>query len=173
MSWIFLSFATVVLLYGFVVFFGAPYVPSKKKDLNKALDTLYPVSKGDVLIDIGSGDGIVLRAAARRGAKAIGYELNPILVYISRFLSRRYKNISVKTANFWFKPLPTDTTVVYVFAVSRDITKLAKKVQNEATKLGRPLKLISYGCDIPGMTPEKTCGAHSLYTFAPLHQAEA
>ena len=81
---IFAAIAAVVLLFGFVAFTGAPYVPSRRRDLQKAFDELYRLKKTDVLVDIGSGDGIVLREASRRGARAIGYELQPLLVLISR-----------------------------------------------------------------------------------------
>lgn len=173
MTWLFWAFSIVVLAFGFVVFWGAPYVPSKKKDLARALDELYPVGAGDVLVDIGSGDGLVLRAAARRGAKAIGYELNPLLVMISRLLSRNMPGIATYVANFWHIRLPHDTTVIYVFAVSRDIGRLTQKITEEATRLGRPLPLISYGCEVPGHTPLKTLGAHSLYEFTPLQASKA
>lgn len=166
-------FAIIILAFGFVVFWGAPYVPSKKKALVRALRELYPLGDRDVLVDIGSGDGIVLRAAAARGAKAIGYELNPLLAAISRWISRDQPLVSVHVANFWYVHLPPDTTVVYVFAVSRDIAKIAQKIDKEATRLGRSLKLISYGCEIPGRMPLATIGAHNLYGFPPLQTKKA
>lgn len=159
----------VVMLFGFVVFFGAPYVPSKRRELERVFRDMYELHPSDLLVDIGSGDGIVLRAAARRGARAVGYELNPGLVLIARLLSRRYKGVKVLMRNMWGVHFPPETTVVYVFAVSRDIEKVARKVQQEATRLGKPLAVISYGCYIPHMTALTSLGAHHLYTFTPLH----
>lgn len=171
--WPFWVMAIPALAFGFVVFWGAPYVPSKKKDLSEALDQLYPLGKKDVLIDVGSGDGVVLRAAATRGAKAIGYELNPLLVLISRWLCRKQQGISVEVANFWHVSLPAETTIIYAFVVSRDSGKLVRKINEEATRLGRPLLLISYGCELPEKAPVKMLGAHALYEFAPLHTSKA
>lgn len=168
--WIFSGF---VLAFGFVVFWGAPYVPSKKKDLAQALDKLYPVGSKDVLIDIGSGDGVVLRAAARRGAKAIGYELNPILVAIAKWLSRGQSGVSSHVANFWHVQLPPETTVIYIFAVSRDIAKLSKKIDAEAKRLNKNLKVITYGSQMTDQKLIATVGAHSLYEFTPLHTGKA
>jgi len=34
------------------------------------------ISKGSVVVDLGSGDGILLVAGAKKGALAIGYELS-------------------------------------------------------------------------------------------------
>lgn len=166
---IFWLIALFVLLFGFVVFFGAPYVPSKRRELEKVFDELYELGGDDTIVDIGSGDGVVLRAAARKGAAAVGYELNPALVLISRWLARRYPKIKVVVANMWRVKFPPETTVVYVFPVSRDIEKIARKIQAEANRLGRPLSVICYGCAIPHMIPLRTLGAHDLYTFAPLH----
>ena len=164
MTWFWLLFA-VVVLFGFVVFRGAPYVPSRKRELTRAFTELYPLNKDDVLVDIGSGDGIVLRVAAEYRARAIGYELNPALVLISRILSRRQPLVETRLADFWFVQLPADTTVVYVFGESRDITKMANKVANEAKRLKKPLAFISYGFVVPNMTPAKKVGAYYLYRF--------
>ncbi len=170
--WVWLL-ALVVVMFGFVVFRGAPYVPSRKRQLEVAFKELYHLDDSDVLVDIGSGDGIVLRTAAEYGAKAIGYELNPILVLITRILSRHQSNVVVYLADFWFVQLPAETTVVYVFGESRDIRKMAKKVQDESIRLEKMLSLISYGFQIPGQTPVKVVGAYFLYEFSPLQGSKA
>jgi SAM-dependent methyltransferase len=172
MIWLWLFFA-VILLFGLVVFRGAPYVPSHRADIAQAFDELYPLSESDVVVDVGSGDGIVLRMASARGAQAVGYELNPALVMISRFLSRHDSRVTVALRDFWLTPLPADTTVVYGFAVSRDMAKMTAKMQREATQLGRPLWYIGYGSELAGYTAQKTCGASRLYEFKPLQQGRA
>ena len=154
-----------VLLIGLGVFFGAPYVPSRRQDLQRMFDTLYPLSADDVLFDAGSGDGIILREASRRGAKAVGYEINPLFWAISKYLSKNYKGVRIKLANFWVEPLPNDTTVVYVFAVSRDGKRVVKKMTAERERLGRPLTVICYGSPLPGVAPAKTYEAYHLYVF--------
>jgi len=45
---------------------------------------LADLKPNDLVIDLGSGDGLFVIEAARRGAKAVGYEINPILVWWSR-----------------------------------------------------------------------------------------
>lgn len=160
--------AAIILIFGFVVFRGAPYVPSKKRDVRRAFEELYRLGPDDMLVDIGSGDGIVLREAARRGSRAVGYELNPILVGISWLACRQYPTVRVVLADFWHVQLPNDTTVVYTFGESRDIKKMAKKVIEEAVRLDRPLMFISYGFVVPGHVPLRNVGAHYLYRFDPL-----
>lgn len=170
---IFWVFAAIVLAFGFVVFWGAPYVPSKRKELKAAFDELYPLKKSDVVVDIGSGDGVVLREAALHGAGAIGYELNPLLVAITRLASRREPKVQAHVANFWNIHLPEETTVIYIFAVSRDIGKLGEKIAEEATALNKKLTVITYGSQIPGRKALRVLGAHSLYEFAPLQATKA
>lgn len=165
--------AGIILLFGFVVFFGAPYVPSKKGDVRRAFTELYPLSSDDVLVDIGSGDGLVLRLAAAQGAQAVGYELNPVLVLVSKLLSRQYAKVSVHLANFYRVELPKNTTVVYTFGDSRDIAKMAQKVTATARRLNRPLSFISYAVAVPGLTPQAQVGAHFLYRIEPLQSERA
>lgn len=171
--WLFWILSILILAFGFVVFFGAPYVPSKRKELKQAFENLYTPGKKDTVVDIGSGDGVVLRMAAAYGARAVGYELNPLLVLISNLLSRDDKRVSAQVANFWVVKLPEETTFVYVFAVSRDIKRIAGKIQRETDRIGKPLKLMTYGSEIPGKVPIATLGAHNLYDFAPLQETKA
>lgn len=54
-----------------------PYIPTPEPIVNKMLD-LAKVGKGDVLYDLGCGDGrIVITAARERGARGTGIDLNP------------------------------------------------------------------------------------------------
>jgi SAM-dependent methyltransferase len=54
-----------------------PYVPTPQPVVNKMLD-LAKVGKGDVVYDLGCGDGrVVITAAKERGARGVGIDLNP------------------------------------------------------------------------------------------------
>ncbi|HEU0266130.1 MAG TPA: hypothetical protein VFQ70_00710, partial [Candidatus Saccharimonadaceae bacterium] len=101
-------------------------------------------------------------------ARAVGYELNPLLVAISWMLARGDKRVEAHIADFWHVTFPAETTVVYTFGDSRDIQKMATLVQHEATRLKKTLYFISYGFSVPGETPVKTSGAHFLYKFGAL-----
>lgn len=56
-----------------------PYVPTPTEVVDKMLD-LASVKEGDVVIDLGSGDGRIAIAAAKRGARAYGVDINPVRV---------------------------------------------------------------------------------------------
>ena len=60
-----------------------PYVPSPDYVVDKMIE-LAGVKKGDVVYDLGSGDGRIVIAAAKKGATAVGFEIDPDLVAESR-----------------------------------------------------------------------------------------
>ena len=59
------------------------WVPTPQALVDKMLD-MAGVTPQDVVMDLGSGDGITVITAAKRGAKAIGIEYNPDMVELSK-----------------------------------------------------------------------------------------
>jgi hypothetical protein len=54
-----------------------PYVPTPQEVVEKMLE-MAQVKKGDVVYDLGSGDGrIVVTAAKKYGVRAVGFEIDP------------------------------------------------------------------------------------------------
>lgn len=153
----------LVLIFLFTVLFGAPYVPSRNAELDKAFKNLYPLSKKDFLIDLGSGDGKVLRAAHKFGAKSLGLELNPILVAISRWRLRRLKDAKVLCRDFFLYDFPAETTVVYVFGDGRDMARIVRHIEKQAECIGHPIFLISHAFKAEGYKAEKCYRAYYLY----------
>ena len=140
----------IALTFGVGVWRGAPYVPilsSPSQDLLK-LANLKP---GQTLIDLGSGDGRLLKLAAKQGIRGIGYEINPIMYLISRINCWRYRSlITIHLADLWFVRLP-EADVIAVFLMGRFMSKLDAKLTQELT---RPTRLISHVFTIPGRVPE-------------------
>jgi SAM-dependent methyltransferase len=62
--------------------------PTPEKLVEAMLD-MAQVSPGDYVIDLGSGDGRIVIAAAKRGARALGLEYNPDLVETSKQSARK------------------------------------------------------------------------------------
>jgi hypothetical protein len=63
------------------------WVPTPFATVEKMLD-MAKVTPSDVLMDLGSGDGKTVIAAARRGVRAIGVEFNPDMVTLSQRRAR-------------------------------------------------------------------------------------
>src|SRR5918995_2784853 len=59
------------------------WVPTPQELVEKMLD-MAKVTPKDYVIDLGSGDGRTVIAAAKRGAKALGIEYNPDMVELSK-----------------------------------------------------------------------------------------
>jgi len=172
MLWLYVIGSFIVLI-GISAFFGAPYVPSRRRDVKHMFNELIPLSPDDVVLDLGSGDGVVLREVSRRGARAVGYEIHPLFVWVSKALSLNDELVTVRWANAWTAAFPSDVTVVYIFSVGRDADKLARKMQREADVLDRSIQLVCYGNPLPGVTPTRTYEAYTLYIFHPLHRNKA
>src|SRR6478672_10765863 len=95
-----LTFA-IVMCFAFVVFFGAPFLPTLRPQIDTALNLL-DLKPGQTILELGCGDGRVLIAAATRGIYAVGYELNPLLAAIAWLRTRRYgKQVRVICGNYW------------------------------------------------------------------------
>lgn len=64
-----------------------PYVPTPVRVVNRMLD-MAELGPGDYLIDLGSGDGRIPIAAARRGARALGVDIDPARIEEAVFAAR-------------------------------------------------------------------------------------
>jgi len=161
MNWLYIVGLIVFLLFSFVTLFGAPFLPTLNAQTTEALDLL-DLKPGQTLTELGSGDGRILRAAARRGIYAIGYELNPVLVIWSRLASWRYRRlITVHWGNYWRHSLPL-TDGIYVFLLQSYMKKLDTKIIQEAKK---PIKLVSYAFQIPNKKHSKLLNGLYLYSY--------
>jgi len=64
------------------------WVPTELTLVNTMLD-MARVTPQDYVIDLGSGDGRIVIAAAKRGARALGIEYNPDMVELSKNYAKR------------------------------------------------------------------------------------
>ncbi|KAM6948307.1 ATP synthase subunit C lysine N-methyltransferase [Aplochiton taeniatus] len=60
-----------------------PFVPATTAQVENVFKVLQ--QRSGTLVDIGSGDGRIVIAAAKHGFRAAGFELNPWLVWYSRY----------------------------------------------------------------------------------------
>lgn len=161
--WTFIISLCVAAVFLFVVFYGAPFLPTRRSRINEAI-ALLDLKPGQLLLELGSGDGRVLRAAAQKGIRSIGYELNPLLVVYSRLLGLRYRGlVKTKLANYWNLALP-ECDAIYVFLLNPYMARLDQKVSREITK---PVKLLSFAFEIPGKKPVRHVDGLFLYKYLP------
>jgi SAM-dependent methyltransferase len=151
----------VFAAFSFVIVFGAPYLPTLKDQVVNAMD-LIDLKPGQTLLELGSGDGRVLAAAAEKGCYAIGYELNPLLVIYSWLRTRKYgKKVRVIWGNYWHRELPK-CDAIFVFLLQQYMGKLDKKIIQECSN---PVKLVSFAFEIPHKKPTQKHRGMFLYTY--------
>ena len=158
-----LVFGVILLIFGLTVFRGAPYVPTHRQQVEQALDLL-DLKKGDTVVDLGSGDGVFLKAAAKRGLTAYGYEINPILCVIAWLRCWKYrKRVHILWRDFWFSAFPSGTKGVFVFTAGPFISKLEAKCLSESNQ--QHFKMVSYGFQLQGKDSQKSRNGLHLYRF--------
>ena len=152
----------MVLVYGAVLLFGAPYFPTLKNQLDKPLK-LMDLKPGQVVYDLGCGDGRLLKLAARQGLVAIGYELNPFVALYAWVTTLRYgSRVKVKWGNFWHADI-SNADGVFVFLITHHMQHLDQFLL--AQKFKKPVRVVSHAFKIPGHQPVKKSGAMFLYIY--------
>ena len=155
----------LVLAYAAVLPFGAPFLPTLKRQSTEALDLL-DLKAGQTFVDLGCGDGRLLALAAERGLKAVGYELNPFLATYAWFRTRRHGfRVKVKWRSFWSADL-SDADGVFVFLIGHYMKRLDKLLVRHSQN--RQIKVVSHAFKIPGKKPLRKEGALYLYLYEPL-----
>ncbi len=140
---------------------GAPFSRSKKERIDTMLK-LAEIKPGKVIVDLGSGDGVLIREAAKRGAKAIGVEINPFLVLYSKlkiFQQGLNKNCKVIWGDLFHYPLDK-ANVVFIYLFPKTVEKLKEKFIKE---LKPGAFIISNGFPIPEWKIEKKENKVFLY----------
>ena len=132
--------------------YGLPPVPTRMARIQKALK-LASLQPDETLYDLGAGDGRVLLIAARDfGANAVGLEIGPIqcaLIWLRATASGLGKQIQVRGENF-YKANLQDADVVFVYATSKEINKLAPHME---MRMKRGSRLVSISADFPEWEP--------------------
>ncbi len=151
-----------MLIFSVVILVGAPYLPTLKQRIDDAFD-LMSLKKGQTMLELGSGDGRMLIAAAKKGLYSIGYEINPFLVIYSKIVCWKYrKYITVIWGDYWEKEWPK-TDAVYVFLLQKYMKKLHNKLI-QYTKT-HTTKLVSFAFTIEGKKPKKQLKGMRLYVY--------
>jgi len=151
----------LILLFGLVVIVGAPYVPTLQKQIDTALDML-DLQPGQTLLELGAGDGRVMRAAAERGLFVVGVELNPVLVLVARIRCWRYrKRVTIIWDDLWKAKWP-QADGIFTFMLQRQMGRLDKKIMIWHT---RPVKLASFAFFIPDKPPVSKYNGIFLYEY--------
>jgi SAM-dependent methyltransferase len=129
------------------------WVPTPESLVEKMLD-MAAVTPQDVVMDLGSGDGRNIIAAARRGARAVGFEFNPDMVALSNQKARDagVADRATFVEGDMFVADISNATVMALFLLPDNLGKLRDKFMN--LKPGTRMVLNTFA--IPEWEPDVT-----------------
>lgn len=132
-----------------------PFVPTPL-DVVRRMLTLAKVGPNDYVVDLGSGDGRIVREAAEAfGARGFGVEHDPELVARSRELARR-QGIADKVTFMMqdlFQTDLSDATVVTMYLLPEINLKLRPRL---LAQLRPGARIVSHDFDMGDWTPDAT-----------------
>src|SRR3989344_3435791 len=106
-------------------FIGAPWAPTRMASVRKAFDDI-EIGEKDLVVDLGAGNGAIIKEAAKRGGKAVGYELSPIMWIVGVLNTLRQKGARMVYGNFFKKSLPKNTTIVFFFLMPKHMDTIGR-----------------------------------------------
>jgi len=143
-----------------------PYVATSEGVVTRMLE-IAEVKPGDVVYDLGSGDGrIVITAAQRYGARGVGIEIDPYRVYQARENAERagvldrvtFREQDLFEADF------SDATVVTLYLLPEIIEKLRPLLFEQ---LDPGTRVVSHNFGIGDWAPDSTeqVGPSTVYRY--------
>jgi hypothetical protein len=130
------------------------WVPTPPALVDRMLD-MADVKAGDYVIDLGSGDGRCVIAAAKRGARALGVEYDLPLLDLSRrnALKEGVADRATFVRSDFFDVDFSEATVLALFLLPDVLEKLEPKF----AKLAPGTRIVTNRYGIPGWTPAHVC----------------
>jgi len=167
MDWYWLSLVPIpILSWLWLELFRdeAPLIPLPKDTIRKMLK-LAKVGKGDVVYDLGSGDGRVLIIAAKEfHAKAVGIEKNRLMDLFSRWIITKNKlqnRIKIIRGDI-FKENLRDADIVLMYLSHKLTQKLKSKFEKE---LKKGTRIVSASHHVVGWKEIKKLRTGHFYSY--------
>ena len=127
------------------------YVPTPQKVVDRMLEVA-KVTSGDVVYDLGCGDGRIVVTAAKAGATAIGFDIDPKRVEEARAHVKSAaveSKASIRWANVFSVNLQP-ATVVMLYLLPALNVRLIPQLE----KLRPGSRIVSHDFDMKGVTPD-------------------
>jgi len=145
----------------------APFVQTPVEVAKKMLD-ISQIRSGEVLYDLGCGDGrLIILAAKELGARATGIELREDLIERARTEIKRLNlegKVNVIQGNFFDVPI-SDADVVTLYLTSSANERLRPKLEAE---LKPGARVVSHDFKVPGWKPSAVYNellGHTIYAY--------
>lgn len=132
--------------------YGLPSIPTNPERIRKALK-MANLKPDETLYDLGAGDGrVLLIAAGEFGSKAVGIEVGPVqcaVIWLRALASGFDEKIQVQWGNYLKADL-RDADVVFIYATSQEVLKLALHLENQ---LKQGARVVSISADFHEWEP--------------------
>lgn len=167
--WIVISFLFVMVVLSALwmivpAFYGPPSVPTRMNRIRKALQ-LADLQPGETIYDLGAGDGrVLLIAASEFHANAVGVEVGPVqsmFIALRALASGNGDDIHVRWGNY-FKTDLKDADVIFIYATSRQMGKLASHLKGQMKPGSR---LVSISADLPEWEPAEVDELELIFLY--------
>ncbi len=162
-----------IIITGFMIVFtvsfptikGAPWLPTKRKKIQQMLE-IANVQPGELVYDLGCGDGRVLIIATRKfGARSVGIEIDLMRFLWCQFLITILglrKKIRIIYGDF-FKQDLSDADVIFCYLLQSTNNKLEDKLLQEVSPETR---IVSNTFMFHGLVLNKTDGESRLLLYS-------
>jgi len=129
------------------------WVPTAEALVEKMLD-LAKITSQDVVMDLGSGDGRNVIGAAKRGARAVGFEFNPQMVELSRANAKKagVADRATFVEGDMYEADISKATALVLFLLPVNLEKLTPKFLD----LKPGTRIVDNTFAIPGWEPDVT-----------------
>lgn len=163
---LFFIFVIIVGSAAYAGFSAAPWLPTRKRELNNLIDNL-DVEANKTIYDLGCGTGSLIFPLAEnfKDAKIFGFEISILPFFIAffkqKFGGEKYKNVKIEYKNL-FKQNLTSADIIFVFLLESCYPKLMQKFK---TELKPDCLIIIEAWPLKNITPYKTIKTEKALTL--------
>lgn len=163
------SFITILILLFLLSMLWPPDSPwspwwRTSPELARTECKLAKVKKGDIIYDLGSGEGIALITAAKEyGARGVGIEIDPLRVFISKIrvkLAGVSGHVEIRRDSFWNQDI-SEASVIFMYLIPKTLVKLRPKLLKELRPGTRVVSFV-YRMDLPVIAKDEK---RELYVY--------
>ena len=138
------------------------WVPTPPELVAAMLD-MAKVTPNDYVIDLGSGDGRIVIAAAKRGAKAVGIEYNPDMVGLSKANAEK-EGVSAKASFMQADIFETDFSQATVITMYL-LPSLNMKLRDKILALKPGTRIVSHAFNMEDWEPDQTANVEERTAY--------
>lgn len=144
--------------------YGLPHIPARRKVIHRAMQ-LAQVQPGETVYDLGAGDGRVVVIAARKyGARAIGIEIEPVhcaVAWLWALLNGVLSRVSIRQGNL-LKADYQDADVVFLYLSPIFVERVRPHLEQQ---LKPGARIVSLFFEFEGWKPSDMDVGHLIFLY--------